>query len=286
VATTAFSGNAVSVTFPAPTTTGGVSPVQVTCNRQSGSAFPIGATPVQCTATDAAATSRSCTFTVTVSAPVVKLSRTRFLAFGDSLTSGEVTVPLTSARGNEPNYRLVIVPGASYPTQLLSMLRARYNTQESILTVVNAGLPGEWAEDAVLRLPGTMSTQQPEAVLLLHGLNDLSAGGTRGVTTGSRAVETMAQDVRRRGARLFLATLPPGRPGGLRSLPPQLVLDFNTRIRAIASGEGAVLVDVYPQFLSDVQRYVGIDGAHLTEAGYLKLAELFFDGIRADLEVR
>src|SRR5215207_9043973 len=67
VTTTAFSGGAVSVTFPAPTTTGGVSPVQTSCNRQSGSVFPVGATTVQCTATDAAATLRSCTFTVTVS---------------------------------------------------------------------------------------------------------------------------------------------------------------------------------------------------------------------------
>ena len=284
--TTAFTGGAVSVTFPAPTTSGGVSPVQVSCNRQSGSAFTIGSTPVQCTAIDAAATSRSCTFTVTVSAPAVKLARTRFLAFGDSLTAGEVTVPLTSARGDEPNYRLVIVPGASYPTQLLNLLRARYTTQESILTVVNAGLPGEWAEDAVRRLPGVMSTQQPEAVLLLDGLNDLSAVGTLGVNNGARAIETMAQEVRRRGARLFLATLPPSRPGGLRSLPTQLIVDLNSRIRTTASGEGAALVDVYPEFLSDVPRYVGIDGAHLTEAGYQKLAEIFFNAIRSDLEVR
>ena len=129
----------MSVTFPAPTTTGGVSPVQVSCNRMSGSAFPVGATPVQCTATDAVATTRSCTFTVTVTAPTPRLQRTRFLAFGDSLTAGEITMPSNApARGDEPNYRLIIVPSLAYPTVLATMLRSRYGSQSSVIEVVNA----------------------------------------------------------------------------------------------------------------------------------------------------
>ena len=195
-------------------------------------------------------------------------------------------MPTNAAREGEPNYRLVIVPSAAYPTLLASMLRARYLSQAAVIEVINSGLPGEWAEDGMLRLPGVLSTNRPEAVLLLEGINDLSAGGSNGVTTGSRAIDTMAQTVRGRGARLFLATLPPSRPGGLRSVPTPLILSFNSRVRATAAGEGAVLVDVYPEFINDVERYVGIDGAHLTEAGYQKLAELFFNAIRNDLEVR
>jgi lysophospholipase L1-like esterase len=223
---------------------------------------------------------------VTVTA-AARLQRTRFLAFGDSLTAGEITMATnTAARGAEPNYRLIIVPSAAYPTLLGTMLRSRYGSQSSVIEVINAGLPSEWAEDGVLRLPGVLAANRPEAVLLLEGLNDLSAGGTNGVASGARAIDTMASAVRARGARLFLATLPPSRPGGLRTVPTQLIMSLNARIRTTAAGEGAALVDVYPEFAADVNRYVGTDGLHLTEAGYQKLAEIFFNAIRSDLEIR
>ncbi|WP_243074231.1 LPXTG cell wall anchor domain-containing protein [Microbacterium sp. SS28] len=60
----------VAVTFPAPTTTGGVEPVDVTCDHTSGAVYPIGATTVECTATDSAPIQVfalvSDTFTITV----------------------------------------------------------------------------------------------------------------------------------------------------------------------------------------------------------------------------
>ena len=212
------------------------------------------------------------------------MTRTRFLAFGDSLTTGEITAPTTTSREGEPNYPLVIVPSASYPTVLANMLRARYVSQAASIEVINAGLSGEWAEDGMLRLPGVLNTNRPEAVLLLEGVNDL--GPPNGPANAGRAIETMAQTVRARGARLFLATLPPSRPGGFRSVSNSLIMSLNSRIRVTASGEGAVLVDVYPVFETDLNRYIGIDGLHPTEAGYQKLAELFFNAISKDLEVK
>ena len=279
-------GNAVQVTFPSPVTSGGVPPVQTSCTRTSGSAFTVGPTSVQCTATDAAQSTASCSFTVTVTAEIQRLSRTRFLAFGDSLTAGEVTVPITGLDESDRNSRLIVVPQASYPTQLDTMLRARYATQTASISVVNSGLPGEWAVDAVRRLPGVITSVRPDVLLLMHGENDLSAVGQTALTTAWQALDTMAKEGRNRGARVFIATLPPPRAGGLRAVPMALVTAFNDRLRTTARGEGAVLVDVYPAFLSDVTRLVGTDGAHLTEAGYRRLAELFFDAIRADLEVR
>ncbi len=38
--------------------------------------------------------------------------------------------------------------------------------------------------------------------------------------------------------------------------------------------------------LPDVFRYIGVDGLHPNEAGYTRIAELFFQAIQADLEVR
>lgn len=285
-------GNPVAVSYPTPTTTGGavgaggVSLVTVACTPSSASLFPVGTTAVRCTATAAAAAeTASCTFSVTVTAPIPRLSRTRFLAFGDSMTAGEVSPAMLTRLGNDtPNYRLIVIPSASYPTQLLSRLRARYTAQTAALEVINAGRPGEWAEDGAARLPGVLSMARPEAVLLLEGLNELSALGISGVQRAIFAIDTMAKEVRNRGARLFLATLPPTRTTGPRAVPASLILSLNAQIRATARGEGAVLVDLHQALSPDVTRYIGPDGAHPTEAGYQRIADTFMLAFRASLE--
>lgn len=281
-----LTGNPVAVTFSAPVANGGVAPVQVGCTRSSGSLFPVGVTAVQCTATDAQAISSACTFTVTVNR-VPQLTRTKFLAFGDSLTAGEVTVP-TAATASEPtpNFTYAVVPSASYPTQLAVLLRARYVGQSGVIEVTNSGRPGEGAEAGATRLPGTMANARPEVLLLLEGANELSAYGQAGVDRAWFAIDAMAKEGRNRGARVFLATLPPSRPGGKNTLPTQQILALNERIRSTATGERAVLVDLYAALFTDVARFIGIDGMHPTEVGYQRIAEAFFEAIRADLEAR
>jgi uncharacterized repeat protein (TIGR01451 family) len=56
-----------NVTYSTPTATDNCTQdVQVFCSPPSGSSFPVGVTPVTCTATDASNNTTSCTFTVTV----------------------------------------------------------------------------------------------------------------------------------------------------------------------------------------------------------------------------
>jgi lysophospholipase L1-like esterase len=262
-----------------------VSLATVTCAPVSGSLFPVGTTQVRCTAT-AGTDTASCSFPVTVTPPPARLSRTKFLAFGDSLTAGEVTQPtIVPQRDGGRLHRLVIVPSASYPTQLLSRLRTRYTTQVAQIEVVNAGRSGEWAEDGAIRLPAVMSSSRPEVVLLLQGMNDLLALGAPGVPRAARAIDLMTKEIRGRGARAFLATLPPTRPLVPRAVPLELVQALNTQIRSTAVGEGAVLVDLYEALASDVTRYIGVDGLHPTEAGYARMADTFFAAVRANLEL-
>src|SRR6185503_5024124 len=55
VATNAAQGQSSAVvTFPLPTVAGNLAGVTVTCMPPSGSTFPLGATPVNCVASDAA----------------------------------------------------------------------------------------------------------------------------------------------------------------------------------------------------------------------------------------
>ena len=280
------SGGPVAVQVPAATTTGGVLPVTVSCSP-AGTPFPIGSTRVTCGATDARGSTASCSFNVNVAPP--PLGRTIFLAFGDSMTAGEITTPVGTGLGADgfPNFRQVVVPAESYPTRLLTLMRTRYFTQASQFVVTNAGLPREWAVDGARRLPGVLASTNPQVLLLLAGANDIEALRTpAAVTDGLNGLLTMVRTARQRGIAVFVGTLPPVRPGGRLSLPTALVQTFNDGVRARAASEGAVLVDLHAAMAANVTTLIGLDGLHPTEAGYQRMAETFFAAIRTTYEGR
>ncbi len=66
---TAASSDGAVVTWPLPTTTGGVQPVTVSTNPASGSKLPVGTTTVTGSASSSDGQSRTCTFPVTVNPP-------------------------------------------------------------------------------------------------------------------------------------------------------------------------------------------------------------------------
>jgi len=63
---TSTNGSPVAVTF-AVTVSGGVAPVSASCSPTSGSLFPVGSTPVSCSARDSIGATATCSTTVLVS---------------------------------------------------------------------------------------------------------------------------------------------------------------------------------------------------------------------------
>ena len=283
VARGTISNNGLAVTFPTPVATLGQSPVNVACSPESGSMFPIGSTTVRCTATDALNRQSACEFRVTVS-KLPQLSRLRYMAFGDSITAGEVTFPGSTA--GLTSGKLEVVPSAAYPTVLQRLLRGRYQFQGDQITVANQGVSGEKAAEARNRFFSALTAINPDVVLLLEGHNDIPSGADGAASGAASEIRIMAIEAKRRGARVFIGTPVPARPNGNRTIPTIFLVDYANRMRAIASQEGAVLVDLYAAMLPDVFRYIGVDGLHPNEAGYARMAELFFQAIQADLEVR
>jgi len=277
----------MTVTFDAPSATGGQSPVTVTCTPSSGENFSIGTTAVTCKATDALNRTAECAFPVTVS-KLATISRTRFLAFGDSLTAGEVTFPVgsTSLHGGGTITRQVVVPAAAYPTILAKTLQGRYPSQSDQIIVANYGLGGEKTVNARDRFFQALAIVRPEVVLLMEGYNDIGGGANGAASSAASEVDIMAAEARNRGMRVFLGTAVPPRPGGNRTIDLIYIIDWNNRMRTVASRQGAVLVDLYSAILPEVNRYIGVDGLHPNEAGYAKIADLFFQAIQANLEVR
>jgi lysophospholipase L1-like esterase len=267
----------VAVTYSSAEVRNGQGTVSVACTPPSGTTFPVGVTQAECVATDALSRTASCTFSVTVEAPP-RLRRTRIMAFGDSITQGQTIL------SNDP-YDLSAPPATAYPTVLRELLSARYTDQT--ITVFNRGLPGEQASRALSRFIGTFAGDAPDVVVLMEGYNDVAQtkDDVVGIANAIAGVAELAGEARRRGARVFICTLAPGRPG--RIMIQRSALDFiNERLRQLARSEGAVLVDVFNALLPEVNANVSIDGLHLTPLGYRRVAEAVFAAIRADLEVR
>lgn len=251
--------------------------MSVACTPPSGTTFTVGVTQAQCVATDSLNRTASCTFSVTVAGPP-RLSRTRIMAWGDSLTEGSTLL------GADP-YAIVHAPELSYPTVLKQLLSARYTDQS--ITVTNRGEPGEQAWRALSRFVATFAGDAPDVVVLQEGYNDYRAAddGAVGIANAILGIRQLAGEARRRGARVFICTLAPSRPGP-KAIPLSALQYINDNYVSIARVEGAVLIDLYSALLPDVNANVGPDGLHLTPLGYRRVAETVAAAIRADLEVR
>ena len=293
-----LTGTASSVTATyTPTVVNGKAPVTTTCTPPSGSSFGAGQTTVNCTATDALQRASACSFTITVTAPVVpKLTVTRFVSFGDSITAGEdgvdggpntsyLCVPVVTSTGSiRP--RVILPDAQTYPGQLQAQLSARYTTQSP--TVLKRGCPGEYAvgDNTRPRFDAIVSTGQYDVVLIMEGSNDLFEPiRTDAVGSAADALRFLVTDAKATGVRPMLATIPPMNPAGRRGSGAMLVPSLNDRIYQIGAAENLTVVDVYAAFNGNLS-LLGSDGLHPTAAGYQVIAKAFADAISNSLEVK
>lgn len=204
------------------------------------------------------------------------LTVTKIMAFGDSLTEGESLGQLLVPTSHDPG-----TPGVStsYPAKLHATLLSTYTSQTADIKVFNAGRGGEFAiGSAKDRLIQMLNTYQPQVLLLLHGVNNVNATEAASpMLQIVEAIEEMIEIARARNIDVFVGNLPPQKPttkatGGAR------IAQFNALLPAVASEEGATLVDLHSGVTLDM---LMPDGLHLNEAGNIKLAELFYAAIKS-----
>jgi lysophospholipase L1-like esterase len=285
------------VEFSPPAHAGGLEPVMTTCAPASGSAFALGSTNVTCTATDAGTPARTaaCGFKVTL-VPYVSptLGATRFMAFGDSITAGEINDDDTGARCTNRRALMtpqefalflkpeVIIPSQAYPNLVQGLLTARYINQT--FTVINEGKSLD-STDKTERFSGVVQADRPQAVFFLEGVIDLTSDNA--VPAMVANVDADIAEARNRGVTsFFLSTLTP-------------VLNFsrgcflsnadiraaNDAYRALAVRDNVVLVDSWAAFQGHESTYIGADGLHPSVAGQQVIARAFFDAVEAKLEL-
>jgi len=202
--------------------------------------------------------------------PLRLLGFTRFLAFGDSLTAGEVSLSATF---------LFLSPTDAYPYRLQGHFMAQYPSQTII--VENDGVPGESASvGGRARLGHEIDARRPEVLLLMEGTNDLLSLSPDQVIA---ALNDMVQVAKQRGVQVFLATIPPQRPGGRRDRVARIIPGFNDQIRALAATQQVDLVDIYAPLAANLS-LIGRDDLHPTPEGYEVMARTWFDAIVAALD--
>lgn len=213
-------------------------------------------------------------------AKIPRLSRTRFLAYGDSFTAGEVTSPVAVTPSGI--HSMILIPAASYPSQLQAQLRTTYASQGSSIVVHNGGEPSERILDGIQRFQGVFDLYRPEVVLIQEGANGLPQVGP---DTSTGLMRIMVQAAKTGGARVLVGSMipqVPGRPRAITALSE--LLAYNTVLQIMCTQEGVTYVDLYNPMLPEASTLIGADGLHPTEAGYRRMADLFFAAIKAQFE--
>jgi lysophospholipase L1-like esterase len=289
-------GQPVAISYAAPAVVGGATPVATACAPLSGSKFPTGVNTIACTATDSQQRTAACTFTVTIQPPpaaTLLLSLTRFTSYGDSITEGKVTAGSVKPYAVDPCVEPSSYRSTAYPALLQGKLAQRYPAQAQAITVRNHGCGGEKAADAWAsgRFVNALTADSPQVLLLFEGANDLKGTDTTTITSAVDALKSMVQEARRRGITVFLATLLPQRTlscgcgDPYRATGPALVQPANDQIRALASSQGAILVDLYQALGGVPGPYIDTDGLHPTLQGHELIASTFFGSITSRLEI-
>ena len=273
----------IAVAYAAPATTGGTLPVTASCTPASGTQFAKGATTtVTCSASDSAGKTASCTFGITV-AVIPLLKGTKFLAFGDSFTAGEI---LNASRAQ------IVNDSKSYPTLLKALLLSQYTAQD--FNIPNYGNPGEVlmsdlgyrSEETRLRWLRALTVERPDAVLILEGVNDLNSVGITNDQIAGVLSDMVQEAYAAQVKMVYVATEPPQIPGLLRSSQAARVPDLNTKITAVARAQGATLVDLYGAMIGNVTGLINADdGLHPYPAGYAVMAQTFFTSIKNTFEL-
>jgi lysophospholipase L1-like esterase len=250
--------------------------VTTICTPASGTLFSAGTTSVTCSATDSRGVVATCSFGVRV-IPPPRLTATRIVAFGDSLTAGRYADPVSG-------FMITVSPFA-YPELVLPMLRARYRLQS--IDMVNEGQPGERAfEGGDRRFRSTLLQHRPGLVLIMEGTNDLlDTDKERAMTFAIQALTGMIREAKSQNVKVALATIPPQRPNGTRNrgAVAAVIPGFNDRIRTLATAESVALVDVYTAMKDDLS-LIGDDDLHPTPRGFEVIAKTFFEAIKAGFE--
>jgi len=178
------------------------------------------------------------------------------VALGDSLTFGY--------RMRDP---YAMDPRIPYPTQLEALLKKK--VREKQVRVINAGVNGDLTDGMIVRFSRVVAPEKPDVVVVWGGINDLSAARQLEQVMGNlKKIYSICMEI---GAMPVACTLTP------TSHTSQKMRYLNDLIKAHAAENGVALADLFPVLADaegNLRQEYSDDGAHLTQAGYQKVAQI------------
>lgn len=177
------------------------------------------------------------------------------VALGDSLTFGY--------RMRDP---YAMDPRVPYPTQLETFLKEKI--REKQVLVINAGVNGDPTNGMIGRFSRVVAPEKPDVVVVWGGINDLGAARLPEQVMGNLVkLYTMCEEIE---AMPVACTLTP------TSHTNPKMRRLNDLIRVHASEKGMTITDLFPALADaegNLRQKYSDDGAHLTQAGYHRVAE-------------
>lgn len=213
----------------------------------------------------------------------------RILAFGDSLTTGNI--------GGEENEAL----DKPYTTHLSKLLSEKH--PDSKFKVDNQGIYGELVcGEMTPRLPKLLRECGPyDIVIILGGTNDIIEPKQGLEDALFEGIKSLHSEVKGHGAKCIALTIPEtdvnfkdlGKNGlsWVKKEGENIRLKVNEKLRqSINQGDSEVvlcdLAEKFPQqslIGEDLDKYWS-DGVHFTEEGYSKMAEIIYEDMKHLLE--
>ncbi len=174
-------------------------------------------------------------------------SKTRIVAFGDSITAGYLATPYSR------------------------YLQQALDAQGCNSVVINEGELGEISFDGAARIDSVLTRSQPQYVLLMEGANDVRSGVSAQITAAS--LGTMMDKTIDAGATPIVGSITPNTESGSEYIP--IVQTYNPAIQQEAAKRGVVYVDLYSALQGPDWGSYNVDGYHLSEKGQNVVAQEF-----------
>jgi lysophospholipase L1-like esterase len=188
-------------------------------------------------------------------------------------------------------YSCGIGPATPYPPTLRALLQRDWPVQASSIAVENAGKPGEFSGDGVLRIQTTLQASH-DLVVILEGSNDAGIPGI-GPVGAANNLRQMVDYVQGQGKKVVLCTLPPTVPVSgsedYHAITFDQVVTANIEIRKIfaehAGDPNFAALDLFDVFMntdgSVNSNLLSFDGLHFSQAGFDTMALAVEDAVNA-----
>jgi lysophospholipase L1-like esterase len=147
--------------------------------------------------------------------------------------------------------------------------------------IVNRGIGGDVSFGVLNRIREVIDSK-PGSVFLMIGINDIGRGVPTIVVANviQKIIRTIK--VKSPGTKVFLQSVLPIKETVMTfdymKNKSDKIVQLNTALKAIASGENVRFIDLYSRFADEkgqmISKYT-VDGIHLTAAGYLLWVKIF-----------